>query len=385
MGLAALSCATGGPLPFLPVEEAPPVGVPSTTGTIRHDAGVLGTVPDAASPLEGCATATDDVQRSPIAMLIVLDASGSMLGDDKWTAVVPALEGFIDDVRQRADPSFGVGLTIFSDTNDATQGKGPYPAMDVPIAYVDAVQAARLHGRLDAAQPAGPTPTLAVLLGQYGALESFVAAPPLDPAGKKVVVLITDGVPYPNPDEQKAAVIKAAGLELTKAAPLGPITTFAVGVGYTFPYDPEIYDQMFMGNLAVAGGAPNLPCDPNELTIDWNMCHFQITPSGQPNSVILEEAFRSAIDKIRSRVTSCDLKIQSEPGSLINPHEVNVTFTDSVTGVVTLFDQDIENGWTYDDPSAPTEVMLHGTACKALQDDPDGAVRVVLGCATQVK
>jgi hypothetical protein len=386
--LSQAHCANGGwPAPFSNGVDAGPPGTPATTGRLADAGSAFGSMPDsaAASPLDGCAIATDQVQRSPIAMLVVLDASGSMLDDFKWAAVVPALEGFIDDIAQRHDPSFGVGLTIFSDTNDPTQGAGPYPKMDVPVAYVDPKQASALHGRLDGAVPQGPTPTLPVLVGQYAALEAFTSTPPLLANGKKVLVLITDGVPYPNADEQKAAVLQLATNELAKAGPAGPITTFAVGVGYTFPYAPSVYDQVFMGNLAFAGGAPNEPCDPDELTVDWNMCHFQVTPSGQSNAGILEAQFHAAIDKIRSKVTSCSVGLIEDPTRPVDPRKVNVTFTDSVTGVVSILTQDGENGWTYDDPGAPTAVTLHGSSCKMLEDDPDGMLQIVLGCATLVK
>ena len=140
-----------------------------------------------------------------------------------------------------------------------------------------------------------------------------------------------------------------------------------------------------MGNLAVAGGAPNEPCDPNELTVTWNMCHFQITPSGQPNPGELELQFAAAIDKIRSRVSSCTLTIDVVDGGTVDPGKVNVRFTDSVTGITTVFPQDAANGWTYDDPSAPTAIILHGGACTDLMDDPDGDVQVVLGCTSITK
>src|SRR5207253_5782776 len=137
IALAAIDCAVGTKQsPFTSDADGSASGTPATSGSVVDAGRTLGTVPDAASPLEGCATATDQVRRSPIAMLLVLDASGSMNDDAKWNAVVPALEGFIDDIAQRNDPSFGVGLTIFSDTNDPTAGAGPYPQMVVPIASV---------------------------------------------------------------------------------------------------------------------------------------------------------------------------------------------------------------------------------------------------------
>src|SRR4051794_10645592 len=83
----------------------------------------FGAVSDALELLEaGCAKATAHVLRDPIYMLLVLDGSGSMAQDQKWNAVVPAIEALIDDLQSQADPSFGMGLTIFSDTNDLTAG-----------------------------------------------------------------------------------------------------------------------------------------------------------------------------------------------------------------------------------------------------------------------
>src|SRR5262249_14448515 len=126
--------------------------------------------------------------------------SGSMSGDHKWAAIVPAVEAFVDDLATQNDVSFGLGLTVFSDSLDQTNGAGPYTKLDVPIAYVDATQATALHARLDPATPKNETPTYQVLSGQYPLLETFAPTAPLLPNGKKVLVFMTDGVPYPDAD-----------------------------------------------------------------------------------------------------------------------------------------------------------------------------------------
>ena len=336
---------------------------------------------DASSILgSGCATAKAPIQRDPIYMLMVLDGSGSMLDDSKWAAIVPALEGFIDTLQSMKDTTFGLGLTIFSDSSDPTDG-GPYTKMDVPIAFVDDAQAVLLHQRLDVAVPKGQTPTLAVLTGQYPLVEAYVPTPPLKVGGgHKVLVLMTDGVPYPDTATQQPKCIQAAKDEFAKAAPVGPVTTFAVGIGHTFPYDPTVYDPMFMGQLALAGGAPNQPCAYFETKYAQNMCHFQITPVGGQTQI--EQDLLIAFDKIRAKVTSCDLTLDTT--GIIDPGLVNVVYTDPYNTQHVLED-DPSDGWTYDNPQAPTKVVLHGQACDDLKANPSGQVEVVLGCKTIVK
>ena len=364
----------------------------SSPGFTAEDAGAdapaeaadaeLGSIEDAASILDsGCATATMPVRRDPIYMLMVLDGSGSMKEDQKWAAIVPALEGFVDDLMSQVDTSFGLGLTIFSDTNDSTNGTGPYSTIDVPIAFVDGAHAAALHARLDNAAPKAQTPTLAVLAGQYPLLEAFTPSAPLLPSGKKVLVLMTDGVPYPDQATQQPQCIQAAKDELAKTAPAGPLMTFAVGIGHTFPYDPLVYDPKFMAQIALAGGTPNQPCDPNETKYQQNMCHFPITPVGN-NAVQLEQELLIAFDKIRAKVTSCELAL--DKSGAVDPSRVNVVFTDAYNTEHVVF-EDATDGWTYDDEKNPTKVFLNGKACEDLKANPRGKIVVVLGCKTILK
>ena len=67
---------------------------------------------------------------------------------------------------------------------------------------------------------------------------------------------------------------------------------------------------------------------------------------------------------------------------MIDPTKVNVIYT-SGAGMSTLFAQDPTNGWTYDDPTNPTQVILHGTDCTTVKGDPKGSISIELGCATK--
>jgi hypothetical protein len=343
---------------------------------------------DAASLFDAaCATGTARALKDPLYMLIVLDASGSMLQDQKWGSIVPALEAFVDDVAAHHDTTFGLGLTLFSDDSDPTMGIGPYTKMDVPIAVIDSAQVAAIKQRLDHATPHFDTPTYAVLAGQYPLLEAFSPVAPLPAGGKKVLVFMTDGVPYPDDaGTDKPRSVQLVGNELAKSAPAGPLLTLAVGIGYFFPYDPLTYDQQFMGQLAVAGGAPNQPCDPQNVGDPSQFCHFQVTPTGvSGNPGDLQNQFKLTLDRIRSRIASCTLALEHvDGGQRIEPNKVNVVFSDD-TGIQSIVPEDATNGWTYDDPSNPTRVFLHGNSCDALKANVDGSVTVVLGCDTVLR
>ncbi len=324
-----------------------------------------------------CATATSSAARTPVYMLIVLDGSGSMSQDNKWYAVVPALDAFFDDLQRQGDPSFGVGMTVFSDTNDKTGNAGPYDKADVPIRFVDATQAAALHARLAGAMPDNNTPTYAVLSGQYPVMDRFVPPAPLEAGGKRVLVLMTDGVPNGGAPEQ-AQCVGVADSEHTNG-----VLTFAVGIGNVTPYDPTSYDPLFMGKLAHAGGAPNAGCSLDERTDPSRMCHFQVTPGGRTAQQI-ETDFLAAINAVRGAALSCEYRLEATSNDQVDPLKVNVIYTNAA-GKDALVPQGSTNGWTYDNPSAPRSVVLHGAACSTVRSDPHGKIKIVLGCKTVVK
>jgi hypothetical protein len=336
-----------------------------------------------------CATAFAKAHPQPVYMLIALDGSGSMTKDSKWAAVVPALDAFFDALAQKADTAFGVGLTVFSDSNDPTcQGtvcNGPYNVMQVPVRFVDSLHAQALHARLDTTSPMDGTPTYSVLHGEYPVFEAYSPPGPLQPNGRKVLVLMTDGVPNGGTGEQQLCIGLAETEFNIVTPPKGPITTFAVGVGIYEPLDQTNYDPVFMGHLAVAGGAPNPGCDPNNVSDPTQMCHFQITPGGGKTALQLEQDFLDAINKIRGDISSCNFLLEkTDGGGPIDPALVNVIFDDG-SGAQTLIPQDKLNGWTYDDFKNPTRVILHGTMCDTVKNDPNGSVDILLGCKTVVK
>jgi hypothetical protein len=287
-----------------------------------------------------------------------------------------------------ADPGVAAGLIVFSDTNDSTAGAGPYPgSTDVSIAFVNAAQQTSLDNRLSG-MPMNGTPTESAITGGYGDLEGFQAQAPLEAGGKKVLILITDGVPTDGcasvqgvTNYSTNACIELAGQKLTEAAPKGPIETFVIGVGDfgggSF-FGIGGIDPSFLGNLAQAGGTGPAKCNPNESSMTSDLCYFEIDPSKSATATQLQMQFQTALDTIRGQVVSCTFPIQSSGLGQVDPTHVNV----EVNGTTIL--QDPANGWTYDNPMTPTEIILHGSACATAKGTITAKVSIVLGCATEV-
>jgi von Willebrand factor type A domain len=341
-----------------------------------------------------CATAEAEAKRTPVYMLFIIDGSGSMDGFNgidfipgereadpqstgrqtgkKWIAVRGALQAFFDDLAAKPDPSFAVGMYLFSSTKEKSA-----TAVDVPISYVDAAHAASLKARL--APPTFPnsgTPLYAAINGQMSILKSYTPSAPVVPGGKLVLVAMTDGIPT---DDKAGCITSVAAA----ASGTPKVLTFAVGVGNEDASPTTVYDEKFMADLAQAGGTSVTGCNAAWGNADKSgtPCHFQVTP-GVKTAAQIRSDFSAAIEKIRDTVASCEFDLVKPAGAGdLDPANVNVVYTPG-GGADTTIPQGQADGWTYDDPTAPAKVYLHGKACEALKSDPQSKVRVVIGCKT---
>lgn len=380
-GLLFLACAND---PKTPFETPTPAG---DDGPFAPGASGTGAITDDAK----CAGALVTLARAPLYMLFIVDGSGSMLDPIvpggptglKWSAARDALASFFDAMAAQKDFTFAAGLFLF----DGTKGVPEFLQADVPIQYVDAAHQALLKKRIMASTPQGGTPLKRALEGQIPFVESFVPSAPLASGGKRVVVVLSDGVPDGSADVQP--MVQQQCIDLVDNARKGPgaVTTFAVGVG-----DPasttSTYDEVFVGKLAISGGAARAGCTPgwNETSpAGQTPCHFQVTPGSKTAAQIRDELL-GALDSIRGAAQGCDVALVQADGSpgVPDPSKVNVVFTDA-NGVDTAVPKDSTNGWTYDDPSRPTRVEFHGESCAKLQAVSNGKVKVELGCATRVQ
>jgi hypothetical protein len=363
-------------------------GTSSGTKLGDGDGGLTGEDGGACATATAQATATEQ----PVYMLFVLDGSGSMSENNKWTSVTGALTDIFNQWATTNDPGLAAGLIVFSDANDGTND-GPYPGSnDVAIAQVNSAQATKLEARYGGGDmPEGDTPTGEALgvtgstygtsTGGYHELATFTPSGALPTGGKKVLVLITDGVPNDtacgNTNYTTNACITYAATELAStSASGGPIETFVIGTGIFPSTDLTNFDPNFLGYLAKSGGSAPTGCTPNDNTSTTGLCYFNVDPSG--SSTATQTAFENAITAIRGQVVtlSCTFKLDIGDSGTIDPSKVNVT----VNG--TTVPQDPTNGWTYDNPNDPTSITLHGTSCSEVTATATASVSIVLGCAT---
>ncbi|WP_394834027.1 hypothetical protein LVJ94_46735 [Pendulispora rubella] len=414
-------------------------------GGINIGDGALGSGKDASWDGTACAGARAEAFRVPIYMQIVQDGSGSMdayngsppdtyipggrekdplnptrpakrddgkpscgllgceaqwagLTGKKWLAARGSLTAFVDSLSNEQNTTFGVGFLLFSSTDPGNFGD--YSRVDIPINRVDANQASRIKARMapkgsgaDAVYPQGGTPLYASITGQGAVLAKFDPAKPptsLAAGGKRILVVITDGVPSPrdaNTQAQENEAVRAAVAALKAGNP--SITTFVIGVGD--PTGPEgDYDEGLLGKMAVAGGAPTAGCNPNWANGDVNSvpCHFQITPGDRSAQQIAAD-FIKAMNSIRDIVVPCDFPLEksSADAGQIDPTRVNVVYEPGGGGPPKQLDQSSTDGWVYNNYNAdagelPSKITLNGNACKTLKSDPGGKIRIVLGCKT---
>jgi hypothetical protein len=343
-----------------------------------------------------CATASAEAKRLPVYMQFIIDGSGSMDGADgnggfiagereadpaspgrqtgkKWIAVRDALSAFFDDVAAKNDPSFAVGMYLFSSTS-------PKPAnqVDIPIKFVDAAQASALKTRLAPPTFANSgTPLCTSIDGQLGILKAFTPSAPVQPGGKYVLVAMTDGIPSP-PDNKAQCLASATAAKAGTPA----VATFSVGVGNEDASSTAVYDEVFMKDLAQAGGTAVAGCNPSwgDANKTGTPCHFQITP-GSKTAAQIKADFLTAINAIRDAVASCEFPLTKPAGSGdIDPANVNVVMTTG--GKDNTVPQNAADGWTYDDPTNPTKLFLKGKACDTLKADPAAKIKIVIGCKT---
>jgi hypothetical protein len=284
-------------------------------------------------------------------MVIGQDTSFSMDFDDKWTNVKAALESFV------TNPSYAdlsVGLQFFPirkqcsvpDYEALAVALGPEGQVSTPITQA-----------LDAQMMAGGTPTVPLLQG----LIAYLQAHP-NPAHKPVIVLATDGVPddaciSPVDGETPNTLANAIAVTAAAYAATPSISTFVIGVGS---------ELGALDGIAQAGGT-------GQATL--------VDTGGNA-----QQQFLAALDAARRTAIPCDFAIPQ--GSGVDPSETNVVYAPVgapqqqfvFVGDATSCAKASTNGWYFDDPNAPTKVILCDAACDMVKSDDRGQVNVVFGC-----
>lgn len=315
---------------------------------------------------QACATETLGADVGPVNMFVMFDSSGSMNDDDKWPSATSAFTSFFQD------PSTA-GLRVafrFFGSNQPTQGCNNRecsidacadPLIDIATLAAESgtsdAHEAALVNLMQTSRPVTGlgTPIYPALGGAVKWASEYAASNPNENA---VVLFVTDGEPNGcNQDIGDIAALAADGWDLSK------VRTYAIGL--------EGSNESQLDQIATAG----------------NTEHGYFIGAGATAG----QDLLNALNEIRASEIRCDVAIPaSTTGERIDFNRVNVNYTPSAGGDAVAFGKvptaaDCANleGWHYDDPSAPTRVVLCESACERVNADSGAELSIVLGCQSE--
>lgn len=341
-----------------------------------------------------CAAESQTGKRVPLDIYVLFDRSGSMnenvTGGTKWDLIKGALQSF---VQNPASSGISVGIGYFPmtlpgvplfcciDTDcgnygpcaggtapiggcthpfgacakaDACQGSAYVP--DVPIAILPGVGTAIVNS-LNAQNTGSGTPTYPALEGSYPYVKNWATAHPNE---KTILVLATDGDPSVGCANNTVPLI-ASNLVAPALAGNPSIMTFVIGVGSSLTS---------LNQIAAAGGTGQA------FIVDT-----AADPAGQ---------FLAAMKAIETSVLlGCQYAVPAPTTGPFDPNKVNVQYTPNGSTAISLGKvgnagqcTPTSGGWYYDNPSAPTQIILCDSSCTAINGGTGATVQIVLGCAT---
>lgn len=300
-----------------------------------------------------CASSTQTASLSPLDLYIMMDQSGSMdlktgTGVSRWAAIAAALKAFLNDSKSAG---IGVGVQFFPLTTCASSeyAKPEVTIADLPGNATTVMAAIAKHG------PNGSTPTAPALDGAIQYAQTFGLT---KPDHTIAVVLATDGVPTGcAPYDSIAEVAKFAAAGVKSAA---NVRTFVIGVGS---------ETAALNAIAVAGGTK---------------AAIIVDAAGN-----VEQQFAAALKAVQGQALACSYAIPVPgDGKTLDLTKVNVQITLG-NGKPQLLnyvasDKDCNSGtggWHFDDPVAPTKILLCATSCALPLSVSTAKVEILLGCA----
>ena len=356
--------------------------------------------------LDECAAEAHEGKQDPLDLVIMLDKSGSMAGTVNnvtvWQLVTDALNGFVQSpdsenlgvglqyfpildgpcgacdnscpsltcVNNCCATSTGVtcnnngqvcptgglcvGTTCFTSGGMATCNGADYAQLAVPIATLPG-NAGAITASLSQNSPDGLTPTAPALSGAIQAATTWATS---HPDHIVAVVLATDGVPTECSPQDIGQIANIAGA----AANANPsVLTFVIGIG----------DLTALNSIAASGGTGSA---------------FIVQPNGNTTQQLID-----ALNAIRGTLLSCEFDIpQPDVGQLdFNLVNVELTLEGQAATVIPKVDgigncDPLQGGWYYDDPAAPSQIVMCPATCDLLKSGA-ATIDIVLGCATIVR
>jgi hypothetical protein len=343
-----------------------------------------------------CASSSQSATLIPLDIFIMMDQSGSMkdstgTGVSKWAAVSTALTTFVNDP---ASAGIGVGIQYFPlvsggtgtpcpsacDTSaQKTQCKaaggtcssflfltscdncggsggtscaaGDYSKADVGISVLPG-NGVNITNSIAKHSPSGGTPTGTALEGAIAYAQSWAKK---NPTHTVVVALATDGEPTECSVQNIPGI---AGIAANGVNGSPKVLTFVIGVGSSLGS---------LNGIAAGGGTGSA---------------FVVDTGGN-----VVQQFGAALKAIQGKALGCAYTIPAPSnGQPIDYSKVNVQLTLNGTAQVLPYVTNeakcdpSKGGWHYDDPVTPSQILLCGTTCKAVQADANAKVDIQLGC-----
>lgn len=322
----------------------------------------------AACAAPACAGGTARAGLKKVNLFFAVDRSGSMLTKSmgisgtptRWKQMTDALKAFFADPKSTG---LGVWMRMWPYNKDASC-PSVYPAgcqstgcstPNVPLADLTAqsapadVQEQAISAAISAAVPeTGNTPMYPALKGVLAAAQAYETA---HPGEATVVILVTDGEPT------QCDVVPGHIAALAESARLAAgIKTFVIGIADV--------SEATIQTIAQAGGGQ----------------HFLI---GSGGGVPVEAQVLSALDSIRTTLVACAFALPDPQTFDASSMAVSLVSgsgdADAVQQVAGPADCGA-GGWRFDDPAAPSKVVLCPSTCAALRADPGAEVELHADC-----
>lgn len=331
-----------------------------------------------ATSVPGCVGETYAGESIPLDIYIMFDQSGSMCtcispGPSQQCPDPSCTETRLDAVRRATeqfllDPKsagIGVGLGNFGKQpiGQASCDVDDYTSAAVNIGVLPG-HASTIMEALDAVQPTGETPTGAAIRGActYAAEHKATV-----PHHQVVILLLTDGKPEAPVTCQNGEGACCPSLDDAVSAAAdcqsdAGIKTYVLGVG------PLLEN---LKQIAVAGGTEDA----------------YLVEGDDVSARVLD-----ALNRIRGDAAiPCQLQLPDPPqGSTLAYDQINLEYRSSACestlfySVQSAAECGSEDGWYYDNPSAPTSIQLCPASCDRVSG-PGGSLMYSVGCATQYR
>jgi hypothetical protein len=301
-------------------------------------------------------------QKSALDLFVMLDQSASMNdmvsgGGSKWASVTGALQTFMG---QPGLDGVSVGLGYFGIPDNTGFGDSctaaDYSHAAVEIAPLPQV-ASMINSSLASHSPSTSTPTSAAL---QGAIQHATAWASAHTGHAVAVILATDG----DPTECDTTISGIQAIAAAGYAHTPKIPTFVIGVGSSLSN---------LNAIAASGGS--------------QMAYLVDTGAN------VNQQFLMAMNAIRHAALGCSYAVPTNPnGQPVDYHQVNIVYQPGGGGNPVTLPYVMSkaqcpatgNGWYYDNPAAPTQILLCDSSCSTIEVDTTGSVNITLGCSTVI-